>query len=41
MGPMKPIGPSHGPLQAHGPPKIHEPRGHCPPLPPLSEALGK
>ena len=40
MGPMKPIGLSHGPLQAHRPPKalgppdwppkIHEPRG--PPL---------
>ena len=40
MGPMKPIGPSRGPLQAHGPPKdhgppkIHGPWGHCPTLPP-------
>ena len=23
------------PSQAHGPPKIHGPRGHCPPCPPL------
>ena len=23
MGPMKPSGPSHGALQAHGPPKLH------------------
>ena len=36
MGPIKPIGPSKGPLQAHGPPKLHGLRGHCPPqLPPL------
>ena len=33
MGLMKPIGPSHEPFQAHGPPKIHKPRGHCPPCP--------
>ena len=25
--------------EAHGPPKVHEPRGHCTPLPPLSVAL--
>ena len=34
MGPVKPIGPYHGSLQAHGPPKIHGPRSHCPPLSP-------
>ena len=44
MGPIKPIGLSDGPLQAHGPPeahnppKLHGPRGHCPPGT-LSEAL--
>ena len=39
MGPIKPIGPSDRPLQAHEPPeaneppKLHGPRGHCPPCP--------
>ena len=36
---MKPSGPSHGPLKPHGPFKIHGPRGHCPPLPSLSESF--
>ena len=27
------------PSRAHGPPKLHGLRGHCPPLPPLSVAL--
>ena len=49
MGPSRAHGPSAGPTKAnglpeangppHGPPKVKGPRGHCPPLPPLSANL--
>ena len=45
MGPSRAHGPSAGPdeanvlPEAHGPPKVHGPRGHCTPCPPLSVAL--
>ena len=33
LGPLKPTGPM---IEAHGPPKVHGPRGHCsPPRPPF------
>ena len=42
MGPFRAHGPSAGPAEhgglaeAHGPPKVHVPRGHCtPPAPTL------
>ena len=33
--PSRAHGPSAGPTEANGPPKVHGPRGHCPPCPPL------
>ena len=33
------IFPMMGPPEAHEPPEVHGPRGHCAPLPPLSVAL--
>ena len=33
---LKPSGLMMGPSEAHGPPKVHGPRDHCPPLPLLS-----
>ena len=38
MGPSRAHGPSAGRLflpEAHGPPKVYGPRGHCTPCPPL------
>ena len=33
MGPSRAHWPYAGPTEAHGPPKVHGPRGHCtPPL---------
>ena len=44
-GPLQAHGPLDGSPEAHGlpdePPKLHGPRGHCQPLPPLSDALVK
>ena len=34
-GPPETNGRMMGPPEAHGPPKVHRPRGHCPPCPPL------